>query len=160
MQKRKVIRSERRVRSLEKERSCKGRMVVNARCITFNVPTSDGGRREYRGTFLEVTWAGVLQRDWKHRIQYDTRHITAKCTSPLWTWPVMRLRTWGSLCCSVPQKNGALTGTTSAGVRLVSPAHFCVPGDYDVNYERRSLKVNASGRTFCARGRIFMDSSN
>lgn len=44
-------------------------------------------------------------------------------------------------------------GTTNAGARLVSPTRFCVPGDYDVNYERRSLKVNASGRALCARER-------
>ena len=72
----------------------------------------------------------------------------------------MRLRARGALCRSVPQKNGALTGTASAGARFVSPARFCVPGDYDVNYERRSLKVNASGRTLCARGRILVDSGN
>lgn len=70
-------------------------------------------------------------------------------------------RARGALCCSVPQKNGALTGTGECGrAARVSAARFCVPGDYDVNYERRSLKVNASGRTLCARGRILVDSGN
>lgn len=74
MQKRKVIRSERRVRSLEKEHSCKGKTTVNAQCLTFNVPTSDG-RREYRGTFLAVTWAGVIPTGLKAP-RYSTIHDT------------------------------------------------------------------------------------
>lgn len=55
----------------------------------------------------------------------------------------------------LPQKNGGRerAGTANAGARLVSPTRFCVPGDYDVNYERRSLKVNASGRALCVRER-------
>lgn len=47
----------------------------------------------------------------------------------------------------------ANTAARARARTLVSPPRFCVPGDYDVNYERRSLKVNASGRARVARER-------
>lgn len=125
-------------------------MTVNA--AMFSVSTSDGRQEDPRSSRLHKpafsngiesaarysTIHDTLPPNALHLYERDPRYILARGEN--------------TLCCNVPQKNSALTGMANAGARLVSPPPVSMfPGDYDVNYERRSLKVNASSRALCER---------
>jgi len=142
---------------------CKGRIAAaaNAQRLAFNVSTFQTAVEGDPGRFLAVTQtpgrpsAGlkaprVLVRYATHYRQMHFIFINMTRDAP---------SRRGAFVAAF-RKRMARTGRNGecGRARLVSPACLCVPGDYDVNYERRSLKLTL--RAVRARGRILVDSGN
>lgn len=137
-------------KSLTTDATAKREWRWTPRCLTFQRQTAVKRIRAARGYISRRSLTGLKAP------RYSTIHDTLPPNAlQLYERDPRYVLACGEgiLCCNVPQKNSALTEIANAGARFpVSPAPVSVfPGDYDVNYERRSLKVNASSRALYPR---------